>query len=131
MKICIASSGPSENSMIDSRFGRCPYFIIHGTKTKKYAVVKNEAGGAFRGAGITTAQKVADMRCGAIVTGNIGPNAHNVLSQAGIKIFSGVFEKSVKQVIEDYKKGKLKESNEENVSFGPDRGFGGRKGGRR
>jgi len=128
MKICIASSGPSENSMIDPRFGRCPYFIVYDTKSKKYAVVKNEAGGAFRGAGITAAQRAADLGCGAIVTGNIGPNAYNVLSQSGIKIFSGVVGKKIKEVVEDFKKGELKENNRGTASFGPGRGFGQRRG---
>ena len=130
MKICISASGPSENASVDFRFGRCPYFIVYDTDKKKYAVVKNETGTAFRGAGITAAQKVADLGCRVIITGNIGPNAFNVLNQSGIKIFTGIFNKTVKKAIEDWENGKFKESDLSTASFGSGRGFGrGRRGG--
>jgi predicted Fe-Mo cluster-binding NifX family protein len=129
MKICVSASGPSESASVDFRFGRCPYFIIYDADKKKYAVVKNEAVTAFRGAGITAAQKVADLGCQVIITGNIGPNAFGVLSQSGIKIFTGIFNKIVKETIEDWENGKLKESGLSTASFGPGRGFGGGRGG--
>lgn len=124
MKICVSASGPSENSSVDFRFGRCPYFIIYDADKRRYATVKNEAGIAFRGAGITAAQKVVDLGCRAVITGNIGPNAFNVLGQSRIKIFTGVFNKTVKEAIEDWENGKFKESDLSTARFGPGRGFG-------
>ena len=51
----------------------------------------------------------------AVLTGNIGPNAHQVLSAAGIAVFTGV-SGTVKQAIDDYKKGKYKPADAPTVS---------------
>jgi len=112
MKIAVSASGESLDSNVDPRFGRCPYFIIVDTednKIKSHEVVTNEAVQAMRGAGIQAAQTVANKGAKVVITGNIGPNAFNVLSQTGIKVFTGVSGK-VDEALKKYLKGELKES---------------------
>ena len=50
-----------------------------------------------------------------VITGNIGPNAFNAISATGIKIITGV-SGTVKQAIENYKRGQLKETRNPTVS---------------
>lgn len=109
MKIAVASSGKTLESQVDPRFGRCPYFLIIDSETEKFEVFKNEAGQSARGAGISAAQLIADKGVGAVLAGNFGPNAVNVLSASQIKIFSGVFGITAKEAIKQYQEGKLQE----------------------
>jgi len=114
MKIAIAASGSDKGSLIDPRFGRCPFFALVETETDQLEFVKNEATQAFRGAGISAAQLVVDKGAEAIVSGNLGPKAAQVLTQAGIKLFLGVTDLTIEQVMEKLKKGELKESDPDN-----------------
>ena len=108
MKVAIASSGPTLKSKVDSRFGRCPYFLIINPKTNKSKVLKNIAGQSFQGAGISASQIIANKKVKAVIAGNFGPKAINVLNASGIKIFAGVFNLTIKQTLEKYKNGGLK-----------------------
>ena len=53
---------------------------------------------------------IAAKGVAAVLTGNCGPNAYQVLSAAGINVITGVSGK-VKDVIEDYRSGKFKVSD--------------------
>ncbi len=124
MKIAVASSGKDLDSPINPRFGRCSYFLIVETETNDFEVVENSAAQAFRGAGISAAQMVVNKGVKAVIAGNFGPNALNVLQTSGVKIFGVGSEKSVKEVLESYKAGKLEEiKTSDMIGFG--RGFGG------
>ena len=126
MKIAVSASGDSLDANVDPRFGRCSYFIIvetEGNEIKSHEVVGNEATQAMRGAGIQAGQTVANKGAKVVITGNIGPNAFNVLSQAGIKIVTGV-SGTVKEVVEKYLKGELKEITKPTFGFGPGMGGG-------
>jgi len=60
-----------------------------------------------------------------VVAGNFGPNALNVLSASGIKIFSGFSGMTVKEALAQYKEGKLQEVNAATaVPFGMGMGRG-------
>lgn len=113
MKIAVSATEGSLDANVDPRFGRCAYFIIVETEDKEiksHEVVSNEAVQAMRGAGIQAAQTVANKGAEVVITGNIGPNAFNLLSQTGIKVITGV-SGSVKEAVEKYLKGELKETS--------------------
>jgi len=55
----------------------------------KYQAVPNSSIGAAHGAGIGAAQSVAQLGVKAVLTGQVGPNAHMALSQAGISVYTG------------------------------------------
>ncbi|HNS32815.1 MAG TPA: NifB/NifX family molybdenum-iron cluster-binding protein [bacterium] len=108
MKICITSDGKDLESNVDPRFGRCAYFIFYDTDTGKFDAVSNDNASGMGGVGIQNGQLMAEKGVELVLTGNLGPNASGVLQQAGIKSITGVRGK-VKDALEDYKKGILKE----------------------
>ena len=117
-KIAIASSGVTLKSQVDPRFGRCQYFLIVDTKTEEFGVLKNTAAQAFQGAGVSAAQMVADKSVEAVIAGNFGPNAINVLTSSGIKVFKAVFGISVKNALKQYKENKLQQMTINDLSRG-------------
>ena len=124
MKIAVSAAGKDLEATVDTRFGRCPYFIIvetEGTTIKGHEIIENTGAQSMRGAGIAAAQLVANKGVQALISGNIGPNAFNVLSQTGIKIFTCLFGISVKESIRKYLKGELKETS---ATVDPGFGFG-------
>jgi predicted Fe-Mo cluster-binding NifX family protein len=119
-----ALSGNLE-AQIDPRFGRCPYFVIVDSETMEFEAVPNTASGSMSGAGIQAAQTVASKGTEVLITGNVGPNAFQALSAAGIKVVTGAFG-NVREVIEKYKSGGLKETSSPTVRghYGMGRGRG-------
>lgn len=119
MKVGITAKGSSLDSEVDPRFGRCGYFIIVDSDSLEFEVIENFSVEAASGAGVQSGQLVATKGVEAILTGNIGPNAFQVLQAAGIKVITGVSGK-VREAIEKYKRGELKsvESSNVNSKFG-------------
>ena len=109
MKICITSTGPTLDSRIDPRFGRCQYFIIVDPDTLSFEAAENPNLGAAGGAGIQAAQFISNTGVEAVITGQVGPNAFTTLQAAGIKILTGG-SGTVEEVVEKYKKGHLSSS---------------------
>jgi len=105
-KICVTSEGSNLDSKVDSRFGRCQCFIIVDTDTLEFEVIPNSNVEAAGGAGIQSAQVVAEKQVKAVLTGNVGPNAFQALQAAGINIITGV-SGTVKEAVEKYKKGEF------------------------
>ncbi len=131
MKIAISATGKTLNDTIDPRFGRCQYFVFIDPDTRQFEAADNTSASAGGGAGISTAQSVASKKVEAVLTGNCGPNAYQVLSAAGIKVITGVSGK-IGEAVEAYKNGKFETSTQPNVSdhFGMGRGGGGGGGSR-
>jgi predicted Fe-Mo cluster-binding NifX family protein len=125
MKIAITATAPNLDADIDPRFGRCQYFVIADPDTMAFEALENSGAMAGGGAGIATAQMIAGKSIEAVVTGNCGPNAYEVLAAAGIKVFTGVSGK-LRDAIQSYKSGKFQASSQPNVTshFGAGRGLG-------
>jgi predicted Fe-Mo cluster-binding NifX family protein len=115
MKIAVSAKGKTLESELDARFGRAACFIVADPDTLSYDVVENTQNlNAAQGAGIQAAKTVADQKVSAVLTGNCGPKAYAVLEQAGINVITGL-SGTVKQALEDYKKGNLNPSDGPNV----------------
>lgn len=106
MKICVSSTGDSIESALDPRFGRAAYFTIIDTETMDSEIIENLAAASGGGAGITSGQMMVDKNVTAVITGNMGPNAMNVLKAANIEIYRGS-NTTVKENVEEFKKGLL------------------------
>ncbi len=129
MKICVTALSGSLDAQVDPRFGRCQYFLIVDSDKMDFEVMPNMSADTMGGAGIQAAQAVANKGVEVVITGNVGPNAFQALSAAGIKIVTGAFG-TVKDVIEMYKSGQLKETS--GATVGEHFGMGtGPRGGRR
>jgi predicted Fe-Mo cluster-binding NifX family protein len=125
MKICVSAVSDSLDAPIDPRFGRCPYFVIIDSETMQFEALPNMASGATGGAGIQSAQTIASKGVNVLITGNVGPNAFQALSAGGIRIVTGAFG-TVREVVEKYKRGELRETGAPTVGghFGMGRGRG-------
>ncbi len=108
MKIAVTSSGATEESAIDERFGRAKYFIIHDTESGESHTIDNESNlNRQQGAGIQAAELVLREGAGVVLTGHCGPKAFKTLKAAGIEIVIGC-SGTVKTMIDSYKQGDLK-----------------------
>lgn len=121
MKICVSSTGKNLDADVDPRFGRCQFFLVIDTDTLNFDYISNESIMASGGAGIQAAQTVAKTGANVVITGNIGPNAFQTLHAAGIKVITGV-NGYIKEIVEKFKNGELKETN--NPSVGSHYGMG-------
>ncbi len=90
MKVAVSSVGQMIDSPMDPRFGRTAYFLIVDSETMQFSVIDNIARSASGGAGIAAAQAVIDAKSDAVITGQLGPNALNVLSDAGLELYQGI-----------------------------------------
>ncbi|MDD2689925.1 MAG: NifB/NifX family molybdenum-iron cluster-binding protein [Candidatus Omnitrophica bacterium] len=114
MKICITSEGRTLDSKVDSRFGRCQNFIFFDTDTGKFEAQENTNAQFQGGAGIQSGQLVVSRGVKAVLTGNVGPNAYQVLSAAGVSVFTGV-SGTVQEAIEGYRNSKHKAADSPSV----------------
>jgi len=115
VKVAVTSNGQDLKSMVDSRFGRCGWFIVADTETGSYRAVSNDQNlNAAQGAGIQSAEKVSREGVEAVITGHCGPKAFRTLKAAGIRIFTGA-DGTVAEALDKFKKGLLIEAEEADV----------------
>lgn len=110
MKIALSSVGKTLEDSLDSRFGRCKYFLIYDTDNDELKTIENEGQSAGGGAGIAAAQQIIDEAVDVVITGNLGPNAYDLIKGSEIKAYKGE-NISCNLLIERYNKGELKEIN--------------------
>jgi predicted Fe-Mo cluster-binding NifX family protein len=129
MKICVSSTAENLEAHLDPRFGRCLYLVIVDSENMQFEAIPNMAAGATGGAGIQAAQTIVNKGVKVVITGNVGPNAFGSLSAAGIEIVTGA-SGTVKEVVEQFKKGQLGKTGSPTVNghFGMGGGQGGRHG---
>ncbi|MFY9116148.1 MAG: NifB/NifX family molybdenum-iron cluster-binding protein [Bacteroidales bacterium] len=72
MKIAITSSGNSPDAIMDSRFGRCKYFVFYDTETGAMEFLPNPNIDAIEGAGPASVQLVASKSVDKVVSGEFG-----------------------------------------------------------
>jgi predicted Fe-Mo cluster-binding NifX family protein len=106
MKIVVTANGSNLDAPVSPVFGRCSFFIFVETETMSFEAVPNPAMSARGGAGIQAAQLVVDRGAKAALSGNVGPNASDVLRAAHVPIYL-IGEGTVRQLVEEYKAGRL------------------------
>jgi len=114
MKIAITSTGENLDSNVDPRFGRAKYFIIVDSETMEFKAIENPSIAAGGGAGVQSAQLIADENVSYLLTGNCGPNAFKVFSAAGINVIVNV-SGTIRKAIDDFNNGVHKISDAPNV----------------
>lgn len=107
MKICVTAGASGLDALMDPRFGRCPFFVIVDLDSMSETTIPNANVNATSGAGIQVAQEMAKQGAAALITGNIGPNAMQTLSAAGIDVYLHQGAGSVRDVLEKFKRGEL------------------------
>lgn len=115
MKVAFTTSGNDLNAPMDRRFGRAAKFLFYDLDNDSFEVVDNQQNlNAAQGAGIQSAQIVARQDAKALVTGHCGPKAFQVLSTAGISIFT-TDAATVAEALDHYRAGRLEEAKAPNV----------------
>ena len=88
-------------------FGKAAYFAIVDGSEITY-IDNNQNLNAVQGAGIQSAQHVAEAGAEALLTPHCGPKAFKVLAAAGIKIYT-TNAQTIEEAISRFKGGMLKE----------------------
>jgi predicted Fe-Mo cluster-binding NifX family protein len=97
--------------MMDPRFGRTEFLLVYDEQKEELTEfdnrsIENEA----HGAGPRTAQKLFELGAKVLITGNgPGGNAASVLENAGVKIYVGAGQLTVKEAFDAYKNKELNE----------------------
>ncbi len=111
MKLAVTSQGPDLRSSIDPRFGRAKCFIVIDTQTGQFSATDNTQNlNAAQGAGIQAGRNVVELGPEVVITGHVGPKAFATLQAGGVKVYTGATG-TVAEAVEQFKAGKLKQSN--------------------
>lgn len=110
MRIAASTNTGGLEDKITPVFGRAPSFTIVEVQGDKFSaeIVRNTSAARGGGAGIAASQTLVDKNVEVLLTGNVGPNAIDVLNAAKIKIYKADGF-SVREAIERYLNGELEE----------------------
>jgi len=115
MKIAISLD---ENKGLDSQasniFGRCNYYLVFNVEDETFTIEENPAKSASGGAGIQAAQWIINQEAEAVVSGNLGPKAYDVLAAGKIAAYRHNGG-TAQEIIKAYKEEKLECLLEPNV----------------
>lgn len=101
MKIAITSTGNSLDSKLDSRFGRCAYFVIYDTDTQAVEFVPNPNKDSVEGAGPASVQVVAARRVNKVVSGEFGAKVKSLFDTLQIQlVVLNDADKSINDIIQ-------------------------------
>jgi len=109
MKIAVSTTNGGLEDEVSPLFGRCAKFTIvdaDGKEIKNTVVLDNPSFSAGGGAGIQAAQYILNEKIEAVISGNFGPNASEVLMRGGVKMYQ--FQGIVREAVEKCLKGDLK-----------------------
>jgi predicted Fe-Mo cluster-binding NifX family protein len=115
MKIAVTAQGPSLDGAVDPRFGRSSCFLIVETEDLSFEAIDNPNLALGGGAGVQSAQFMADKGVKYVLTGNCGPNAYRALAAAGMEVIVGCSGR-IRDVVEQFKAGTLSSAQQPNVA---------------
>lgn len=107
MKIFIPSSGDSIESLIDSHFGRCPYYIIYDIILDNYEVYRNPFAGLENASGSSLALTIINKNIESVIITHIGKTPFDIINEKNVKVYKAVPGSTVKDGITNYLQGNL------------------------
>ncbi len=108
MNIAITCKGEGMNNEIDLHFGRAKKFLLIDTESGDCTPHDNRQNlNAAQGAGIQSAEMVLRLGAEAVITGNVGPKAFRVLSEAGVPVYLVSVSGTVQQALDLWKQNQL------------------------
>lgn len=115
MRVVISASAESLDAPVDPRFGRCASLIVVDTETREIVGGgRNAFAAQAGGAGTQAAQWVVEQGAGAVLTGNLGPNAFQVLQAGRVRCLTGV-SGTVREALDAFDRGELRETSSSTV----------------
>jgi len=110
MKIALTTKGKTLSDELDPRFGRAAFFMIYDDVEKSIIKVTDNANILKSGgAGVSSAQEIIAEGVDVLITGALGPNAHNIIGTSGIKVYANDNCRDASDAIEKLSKGELQE----------------------
>ncbi|RPI40613.1 MAG: dinitrogenase iron-molybdenum cofactor biosynthesis protein [Methanoregulaceae archaeon] len=110
MKVCFTAQGATLESLSEERFGRAPYFIIVESENGSVEAIRNPYADGGGGVGPKAAQVLIANNVQALVSGQVGGNAKEVLAAAGIAMYTFSAGGSVKDALDQFTKNTLARS---------------------
>ncbi|MDH4270354.1 MAG: NifB/NifX family molybdenum-iron cluster-binding protein, partial [Candidatus Aminicenantes bacterium] len=86
--VWVSATGPDLEAEIEPHFGHARYFLLVNTATLEFEAVVNPHSEAAHGAGFKSAQLIANRPASAVLTGQVGPKALQILETAGIRVIA-------------------------------------------
>jgi len=86
MKIAITSTGNTLESLIDSSFGRCSWFVIYDTENKAMEFLPNPFKEAAEASGSSAVQLLVQKKVNKIVAGDFGMKIKPMLDSLRIQM---------------------------------------------
>ena len=109
MRVVVTAQRSGMDAPVDPRFGRSACLMVIDTETGSFEAVDNHVNlNAAQGAGVQAAQKVAELKAAALVTGQVGPKAFRALSAGGIAVYAGA-SGTVKEALDSFQAGRLRQ----------------------
>ncbi len=101
MKVAITSTGNSPESTLDSRFGRCSYFVVYDTESRATEFIPNPNKESVEGAGPASATLVASRGVKKVVSGEFGAKVKSIFDSLQIQlVVLNEPEKKISEIIE-------------------------------
>jgi len=101
MKIAITSEGNSLSAKLDSRFGRCAYFVIYDTETGSIEFIPNPSKESVEGSGPAAVQFVASKEVQKVVSGEFGAKVKSIFDSLQIQLIAlNNSDKSISEIID-------------------------------
>ncbi len=107
MKFCFTAKGATLDSLSEDRFGRAPYFIIVESENGSFEAIQNPYADGAGGVGPEAAQLLIAHDVKALISGQVGGNAREVLVAAGIAMYTYRDEGTVKDALDQFTKNAL------------------------
>src|SRR5665648_429874 len=101
MKIAITSTGNSPESKLDSRFGRCSYFVIYDSINHSTEFIPNPNKENIEEAGPASVQVIASRGAEKVVSGEFGAKVKSLFDSLQIQlVVLNNPEKKISEIIE-------------------------------
>lgn len=81
----ISSTGKSEKSFLDLRFGKCENIVIYNNKTGSYNILENPYRNSDN-SGIQLVEFLKKEGISVIITGEVGPKVSNLLEKEKLQL---------------------------------------------
>lgn len=101
MKVAITSTGNSPESTLDSRFGRCSYFVVYDTESQSTEFIPNPNKESVEGAGPASVTLIATKGVKKVVSGEFGAKVKAIFDSLQIQlVVLNEPEKKISEVID-------------------------------
>ncbi len=108
MRVGVSATGSDLNARVDDRFGRCAWFLVVDTDSLEFDALENRHAEEEMGAGVAAARDLIDERIDAVISGQVGPKAYEVLKALNVDIFLVSGGITVMEALERRKRGELR-----------------------